>query len=132
MCMANTISSSQKPLSRASIGRCDNLPPCLKSFSKVFSESHDPFGLSSYEVGGQRVSSATDSAERFSWVSRPRDISARSGSDRFQPPLPEPCRLLSEHTALQGGGSTGIGLLRHPPRPLGSVHPPLQPFTLSC
>lgn len=84
-----------------------------------------------HEVGGQRVSSTTDSAERFHWVSRPIDISARSVSDRFQPPLPEPCRPLSRHTALQGGSSTGIGLLRHPPHPLGSVHLPLRPFTLS-
>src|SRR6266567_7274432 len=49
----------------------------------------------------------------------------------FQPPLPEPCRLLSEHTALQGCGSTCIGLLRHPPHPLGYLHLPLRPFTLS-
>src|SRR5258708_33004187 len=48
MCMANTISSSQKPLPRATIARFDNPPPCLKSFSKVFPESHDPFGLHSY------------------------------------------------------------------------------------
>ena len=49
----------------------------------------------------------------------------------LQPPLPEPCRLLSQHTALQRGDSTGIGLLRHPPHPLGSVHLLLWPFTLS-
>ena len=49
----------------------------------------------------------------------------------LQPPLPEPCRLLSQHTALQRGNSTGIGLLRHPPHPLGSVHLLLWPFTLS-
>jgi hypothetical protein len=29
----------------------------------------------------------------------------------FQPSLPEPCRRLSTHTALQGCGSTGIGLI---------------------
>jgi hypothetical protein len=46
--MANTISSSQKPLPRATIARFDKPPPCLKSFSKVFPESHDPFGLHSY------------------------------------------------------------------------------------
>src|SRR5260370_41924069 len=60
----------------------------VHSYSRA---NHGSFGLGSYEVGGQRVSSATDSAERFSWVFRPGDISARSGSDRFQPPLPEPC-----------------------------------------
>jgi hypothetical protein len=49
----------------------------------------------------------------------------------LQPPLPEPCRLLSQHTALQRGDSTGIGLTRHPPHPLGSVHLLLWPFTLS-
>src|SRR6266700_7824523 len=49
----------------------------------------------------------------------------------LQPPLPEPCRLLSQHTALQRGDSTGIGLLRHPPHPLGSVHLLLWPFTVS-
>lgn len=49
----------------------------------------------------------------------------------LQPPLPEPCRLFSQHTALQRGDSTGIGLLRHPPHPLGSVHLLLWPFTLS-
>src|SRR5947209_3196976 len=48
MCMANTISSSQKPLLRVTIARFDNPPPCLKSFSKVFPESRDPFGLDSY------------------------------------------------------------------------------------
>jgi hypothetical protein len=49
----------------------------------------------------------------------------------FQPSLPEPCRHLSMHTALQGCGSTGLGLLRSPPHPLGSVRPPLHPFPLS-
>jgi hypothetical protein len=29
----------------------------------------------------------------------------------FQPSLPEPCRRLSAHTALQGCGSTGLGLI---------------------
>src|SRR5260221_11289435 len=42
-----------------------------------------------------------------------------------------PCRPLSRHTALQGGGSTCLGLSRHPPHPLGCVHLPLRPFTLS-
>ncbi len=49
----------------------------------------------------------------------------------FQLPLPEPCRHLSMHTALQECGSTGIGLLRHPPHPLGSVHLSLRPFPMS-
>jgi hypothetical protein len=49
----------------------------------------------------------------------------------FQLPLPEPCRHLSMHTALQEGGSTGIGPLRHPPHPLGSVHLSLRPFPVS-
>src|SRR5437763_6797229 len=48
MFMAHTISSSQKPLPRATIARFDNPPPYLKSFSKVFPVSHDPFGLDSY------------------------------------------------------------------------------------
>jgi hypothetical protein len=53
----------------------------------------------------------------------------------FQQPLPEPCRLLSQHTALQRCGSTCIGLIplrfAAPPHPLGSVHFPLWPFALS-
>jgi len=49
----------------------------------------------------------------------------------FQPSLPEPDRRLSTHPALQGDDSTGIGLLRHPPHPLGFVHLPLRSFTLS-
>lgn len=47
------------------------------------------------------------------------------------PPLPKPCRRLSAHTAFQGGGSTGLGLLRHPPHPLGSARLPLWPFVVS-
>src|SRR5258708_4108621 len=84
-----------------------------------------------HEVGGQRGSSATDSEKCFHWVSTPMDFSTRSVLDRFQPPLPEPCWHLSAHTALQGCGSTGLGLLRPPPHPLGSVRLPLRPFTLS-
>jgi hypothetical protein len=49
----------------------------------------------------------------------------------FQPSLPEPDRRLSTHPALQGDDSTSLGLLRHPPHPLGFVHLPLRPFTLS-
>src|SRR5712691_10005276 len=48
MFMAHTISSSRKPLPRATIALFDNPPPRLKSFSKGFPESHDPFGLDSY------------------------------------------------------------------------------------
>lgn len=43
----------------------------------------------------------------------------------------EPCRLLSQHTALQGCGSTGLGLTRPPPHPLGCVRLPLHSFPLS-
>jgi hypothetical protein len=49
----------------------------------------------------------------------------------FQRSPAEPSGRISTHSALQGGGSTGIGLARHPPHPLGCVHLPLRPFPLS-
>lgn len=48
----------------------------------------------------------------------------------FQPPLPEPDVRLSTHPALRGGNSTGIGLMRPPPHPLGCVRLPLFPFPM--
>ncbi len=49
----------------------------------------------------------------------------------FQRSPAEPDWHLSAHPALPGGSSTGIGLARHPPHPLGCVHLPLRPFPLS-
>ena len=85
-----------------------------------------------HEVGSRRVASASRLGRVFPKRSLLlSDCPTRPTSARFQLPLPEPCRLLSQHTALQGCGSTCLGLTRHPPHPLGCVHPPLRPFTLS-
>jgi hypothetical protein len=45
-------------------------------------------------------------------------------------PFPNQDVQLSLHPALQAGDFTGIGLLRHPPHPLGFVSPPLHPFPM--
>jgi hypothetical protein len=88
--------------------------------------------FSRYEVGSRRIASANRLGKVFPGRSLLlSDGPTRPTSARFQLPLPEPCGLLSQHTALQGCDSTCIGLLRHPPHPLGFVHPPLRPFTLS-
>jgi hypothetical protein len=92
------------------------------------------------EVGGQRGTVSFHRPTRTSlavspdgpWSRRP----ARNLAARFQPSLPKPDRHLSAHPAFQGDGSTGIGFIplagsRPPPRPLGSVHPPLRPFPVS-
>ncbi len=91
-----------------------------------------PSDMRRYEVGSQRVTSANRLGRAFPERSLLlSDGPTRPTSARFQLPLPEPCRLLSQHTALQGCGSTCLGLSRSPPHPLGFVHPPLRPFPLS-
>ena len=60
-----------------------------------------------YEVGSRRVASANRLGKVFPKRSLLlSDCLTRPISVRFQLPLPEPCRLLSQHTALQALSSS--------------------------
>jgi hypothetical protein len=75
------------------------------------------------EVGGQRgTDRCSDLSESTQTVSKARPFSNR--------PFPNLDVQLSLHPALQGGSSTGMGLMRHPPHPLGSIYLPLHPFPM--
>jgi hypothetical protein len=103
------------------------LPDCYRQPSSIgrkdLSLSQSRRAMLKNEVGGQR---GTVSCSDFPGL--PESI---WGTVLFQPPLPKPDRHLSAHPAFQRGSSTGIGLLRHPPHPLGSVCLLLRPFPLS-
>src|SRR5881227_2799035 len=61
-----------------------------------------PVTMQIYEVGSQRVTSTSRLGRVFPKRSLLlSDSPARPTSARFQLPLPEPCRRLSQHTALQ-------------------------------